>query len=134
MHAVSVWSLMYYWEKGTAYIRAQPVTRLRNNPRFSKELNPEIYSFMAKRNDSNLNQYNRSITLTWLANTDISVCGDTNAVINYIAKYCSKAETQSVSYGNIIQAILPSLNASHPRFSLIKRAMNRLIAERDIFS
>ena len=107
---------------------------LRNHPRFSKELNPEIYSFVAKRNDSNLNQYNRSITLTWLANTDISVCGDTNAVINYIAKYCSKAETQSVSFGNIIQAILPSLNASHPRLSLVQRAMNRLVAERDISS
>ena len=55
-------------------------------------------------------------------------------MINYIAKYCSKAETQSVSHGSIIQSILPSLNTAHPRLSLVEKAMNRLIAERDICS
>ena len=95
-------------------------------------MNPEVFSFAAKRNDENLNQYNRSISLTWLANTDISVCGDSNAVINYIAKYCSKAETQSASFNDIIKAVLPALNLTHPRLSLVQRTMNRLVAERDI--
>lgn len=105
---------------------------IRNSPEFTRDMNPEVFSFAAKRNDENLNQYNRSISLTWLANTDISVCGDSNAVINYIAKYCSKAETQSASFNDIIKAVLPALNLTHPRLSLVQRTMNRLVAERDI--
>ena len=67
-----------------------------------------------------------------MANTDVSVCGDTNAVINYIAKYCSKAETQSLSYRDIVKSVLPNINPQHPRLSLVQRLMNKLIAERDI--
>ena len=105
-----------------------------NSPEFTKGMNPEVYTFAAKRNDQNLNQYNRAISLTWLANTDISVCGDSNAVINYSAKYCSKAETQSASFYDIIKAVLPSLNSVHPHLSLVQPCMNRLVAERDISS
>ena len=94
-------------------------------------MNPAVYTFAAKGNDQNLNQYNRAISLTWLANTDISVCGDSNAVINHIAKYCSKAETESASFYDIIKAVLPSLNSVHPRLSLVQQ---RLVAERDISS
>ena len=106
----------------------------RNSPEFTKDMDPEVYRFAAKRNDQNLNQYNRAISLTWLANTNISVFGDINAVINYIAKYCFKAVTQSASFYDIIKAVLPSLNSVHPRLALVQQCMNRLVAERDISS
>ena len=104
----------------------------RNSAEFTTQMNPNVWTFAAQRNDQNLNPYNRAISLIWMANTDISVCGDSNAVINYIAKYCSKAEKQSSSFRQIIQSILPSLNAQHPRLSLVQKIMNRLVAERDI--
>ena len=106
----------------------------RNSPEFTKDMNPEVYTFAAKRNDQNLNQYNHAISLTWLANADISVCGESNAVINYIVKYCPKAETQSASFYDIIKAVLPSLNSVYPHLSLVQQCMNCLVAERDISS
>jgi ATP-dependent DNA helicase PIF1 len=44
-----------------------------------------------------MNQYNRLITLAWLANTGISPCSGVEAVINYVAKYSSKTEQQTAS-------------------------------------
>jgi hypothetical protein len=37
-----------------------------------------------------------------------------------------------MSFGDIIKAVLPLINANNPRLSLVQKAMNRLIAERDI--
>ncbi|EAQ84302.1 hypothetical protein CHGG_10706 [Chaetomium globosum CBS 148.51] len=65
------------------------------------------WSFEAVRNDSPMNQYNRLITLCWLANTDISPCTGIEAVINYAAKYCSKTETKTSTYAEIAGAMLP---------------------------
>ena len=106
----------------------------RKFPEFTNDMDPEFYTFATKRNDQNLNQYNRAISLTWLANIDTSVCGDSNAVINYIAKYCSKVETQSACFYNIMKAVLPSFNSVHPRLSLVQQCMNRLVVERYISS
>jgi hypothetical protein len=47
-------------------------------------------------NDSLLNNYNPAMTLGWLANT-----------VNYISKYCSKAETKSVPYKEMLGAVIP---------------------------
>ncbi|KAM4067595.1 PIF1-like helicase [Hirsutella rhossiliensis] len=45
-----------------------------------------------KRNDGQINHYNRLLTVAWLANTDVSPCTSLQQVIDYAAKYCSKSE------------------------------------------
>ncbi|EAQ89410.1 hypothetical protein CHGG_06029 [Chaetomium globosum CBS 148.51] len=89
------------------------------------------WSFEAVRNDSHMNQYNRLITLCWLANTDISPCTGIEAVINYAAKYCSKTETKTSTYAEIAGAILPHVSDRNPMLSFVSRMMNKLIGERD---
>jgi hypothetical protein len=95
-------------------------------------MNPEYWIYAAKRNDKLVNHFNRTLTAFWLANTDIAPYTDINAVINYISKYCSKAEKSTESYSNIIRQILPKVNPNYPKLSLIQRLINKLIAKRDI--
>jgi hypothetical protein len=45
-----------------------------------------------------LNPYNRWITLSWLANTNIQPCTGAKAVIEYVGKYAVKPEKGSSSY------------------------------------
>lgn len=52
--------------------------------------------FRGERNDSQINHYNRLLTVAWLANTDISPCTSLQQVVDYAAKYCSKSEKKSV--------------------------------------
>jgi ATP-dependent DNA helicase PIF1 len=89
------------------------------------------WSFEGRRNDTLMNQYNRLITLAWLANTDISPCSGVEAVINYAAKYCSKTEQQTASYAEIAKAILPHVSDRNPMLSFVSKMMNKLIGERD---
>ena len=78
-----------------------------------------------------MNQFNRLITLCWLANTDISPCTGIEAVINYAAKYCSKTETPTSTYADIARSILPHVSDSNPMLSFASKMMNKLIGERD---
>ncbi|EKG09312.1 hypothetical protein MPH_13668 [Macrophomina phaseolina MS6] len=83
------------------------------------------------RNDQWLNNFNGVISLGWLANTDVSPCTGSQAVLNYIAKYCSKAETKSASYKDILAKVLPQVSTQYPLLSLVSKVMNRLLGERD---
>ncbi|KAH6640312.1 hypothetical protein F5144DRAFT_484970 [Chaetomium tenue] len=89
------------------------------------------WSFEAERNDTHLNQYNPLLSLCWLANTDCSPCTSVEAVINYAAKYCSKSETQTSTYAQITQSILPHISDNNPMISFVSKMMNKLIGERD---
>ena len=89
------------------------------------------WSFEAERNDTHLNQYNPLLSLCWLANTDCSPCTSAEAVINYAAKYCSKSETQTSTYAQIAQSILPHISDNNPMISFVSKMMNKLIGERD---
>jgi hypothetical protein len=51
--------------------------------------------------------------------------------LNYIAKYCSKAETKSKSYKDLAREILPRLANRNPMVSFAAKLMNKLISERD---
>ena len=52
-------------------------------------------------------------------------------MLNYIAKYCSKAEKQTQPYKEMISELIPKVNNSCPMVSLVAKMMNKLIAERD---
>lgn len=94
-------------------------------------LNPQYLIFDGARNDTTLNNYNRTMAVSWLANHDISPCTSVHAVINYIAKYCSKAEHQTQSYKDIAREILPKVNQQLGLVGFVARFMNKLAAERD---
>lgn len=72
------------------------------------------WSFQAQRNDPWLNQYSRIITFAWLANTDISPCTSVEAVINYAAKYCAKAENKTASYADLARQVFPKVFSAKP--------------------
>ncbi|KAK0655303.1 hypothetical protein B0T16DRAFT_304942, partial [Cercophora newfieldiana] len=67
----------------------------------------------------------------WLANTDISPCTSIQAVLQYITKYCSKAEQKSQSYKDMAKEILPKVTNRSPMVSFVAKVMNKLISERD---
>ena len=66
-------------------------------------MNPEHWTFAAKRNDQLVNYFNRILTIFWLTNIDITLYTNINVVINYIGKYYSKAKKSTKSYINIIR-------------------------------
>ena len=70
-----------------------------------------------------LNQYNPTAILVWRANMDISPCTDLGAVQSYVAKYCSKEETQTASYRDIAKSLALYVNdtsVSHHLFFLMR--------------
>jgi hypothetical protein len=80
-----------------------------------------------------LNPYNRLITMSWLANTDIQPCTRARAVIEYVGKYAAKAEKASTSYKELAATVLPFINQDtlKPFKSFVTKIMNRLVGERD---
>ena len=70
--------------------------------------------FEATHNDDLMNQFNPTLLLGWLANIDISPCTSLQAVINYAAKYCSKAEKKSQSYLELAASVLPAISHRQP--------------------
>ena len=69
--------------------------------------------------------------MSWLANVDITPCTGSKALLDYIAKYASKAEKKTESYKDMMKNLLPTLNNRHPLLSVVTKMMNRLIGERD---
>ena len=96
-----------------------------------EEGNPLFYKFLAKRNDEMLNHYNPLITMSWLANTDITCCTGSKAVLNYLGKYVTKPEKKTASYQELVCEILPTVNSRHPLGSVIRKLLNKLVGERD---
>ena len=102
-----------------------------SNPRCSQKLGSSYRTFDPVRNDSQMGKYNPTVTMAWLANSDVAPCTDLGAVISYLAKYCTKAEQKSVKLQDMIRDILPSVSAYKPIVSLTQKLMNRFIGERD---
>jgi ATP-dependent DNA helicase PIF1 len=48
--------------------------------------------FLPVRNDEMLQKYNRLVTMSWQANTDVSPTTGSAAIVEYVAKYAAKAE------------------------------------------
>ncbi|KAJ3455383.1 hypothetical protein MRS44_013983 [Fusarium solani] len=89
------------------------------------------WSFRGERNDSQINHYNRLLTVAWLANTDVSPCTSLQQVIDYAAKYCSKSEKKSESLAQIGKALMPRVKDHNPLVSFTSKLLNQLVAERD---
>lgn len=99
--------------------------------RVTRGMNPSYWMFDGARNDTRLNGFNRTISLGWLANTDLNPCTSIDAVLNYVAKYCSKGETKSKSYQELARELLPRISNRNPVVSFTSKLMNKLISERD---
>ncbi|KAM4064851.1 ATP-dependent DNA helicase PIF1 [Hirsutella rhossiliensis] len=89
------------------------------------------WSFRGERNDGQINHYNRLLTVSWLANTDVSPCTSLQQVIDYAAKYCSKSEKKSESFAQIGKALMPRVKDHNPLVSFTSKLLNQLVAERD---
>ena len=87
--------------------------------------------FSPIRNDERINPFNRTITMAWKANTDFTPCTGSQAVLNYLAKYCTKEEKKSMTYLDLVKQLLQHLNSEKPLISLVAKTMNKLIGERD---
>lgn len=70
--------------------------------------------------------------MAWLANTDVSPCASVEAVPQYIAKDCSKAETKSKSYNDLAREVLPYISSRQPLLCFVAKIINKMIAERDV--
>ncbi|KAL6404469.1 ATP-dependent DNA helicase PIF1 [Ilyonectria robusta] len=91
----------------------------------------KYWSFRGERNDSQINHYNRLLTVAWLANTDVSPCTSLQQVIDYAAKYCSKLEKKSELFAQIGKALVPRVKDHNPLISFMLKLLNQLVAERD---
>jgi ATP-dependent DNA helicase PIF1 len=66
-----------------------------------------------------------------MANTDMAPCTNPHAVLNYIAKYASKAETKSETYKSMFAAVVRRASSTNPILSATVKMMNALLVERD---
>ncbi|CBX97429.1 predicted protein [Plenodomus lingam JN3] len=90
-----------------------------------------FWKFMPESNNGMLNPYNRLVTLSWLANTDIQPFTGARAVIECVGKYAAKVKKASVSYQELVSKILPFVNKNSPFQSFVSKVMNKLVGERD---
>ncbi|KAG6072110.1 hypothetical protein E4U16_005639 [Claviceps sp. LM84 group G4] len=59
--------------------------------------------FCAKSNDTTMNHYSPVAIMAWRANMDITPCTSVRVALDYIAKYCTKAEVPTASYTDIVK-------------------------------
>jgi hypothetical protein len=88
--------------------------------------------FHTKRNDPILNSYNAGVILGWRANIDFRPVINKEAVIKYVAKYASKAETASSSYERILQTAITHLQDGDAARIAYQKMLSAFAAERDI--
>ncbi|KAG6020589.1 hypothetical protein E4U19_006259 [Claviceps sp. Clav32 group G5] len=62
---------------------------------------------------------------------DITPCTSVRVALDYIAKYCTKAEVPTASYTDIVKGVIPHMSDSRPVVSLAARTLNKLLVERD---
>lgn len=118
-------------ETGEIYCRFRfpfPETEI---PYLAKPPRCSYYRFYPIRNRADLNPYNRTISLSWLANIDLAPTTGKQAVVNYVAKYVSKNEVQSITYQEMVQNAMRNVRTRNPLLTTIRKVMNMLIAERD---
>ena len=96
-----------------------------------KEYNKSYQLFIAAYNNSKINYFNYLLSIAQRANADISPYTLTKVVIDYILKYYSKAETETMSYKDIIKIILLKVTSKKPFLLFIVKFINSIIGERD---
>lgn len=84
---------------------------LQDSSEMSNVLNPKWIIYNAVRNDFFMNKYNPTYILGWLTNVDESPCIDQRAILSYIAKHRIKPETKSLSYKDLLTALLDTVSS-----------------------
>jgi hypothetical protein len=130
-HCTEAYCLRKEKATGNIVCRFNYPQALREEPTVAKPIGNTYLRFLSVRNDGRLNNYNCLMTLSWLTNTDIALYTGARAVLDYIGKYCTKAEHKYETYRQVIQQILTKLATTKPLLSLVSRTMNKLIGERD---
>lgn len=90
--------------------------------------NPEL---VTARNDPLINPHNRLQLQGWRANVDLKPILSIHAALQYISKYASKAEPQSMAYSEILSHILNKSNPNDPFHTSVQKLLLRSVAERD---
>ncbi|KAG6173479.1 hypothetical protein E4U36_000861 [Claviceps purpurea] len=78
-----------------------------------------------------MNHYSPVAIMAWRANMDITPCTSIRVALDYIAKYCTKAEVPTASYTDIVKSVLPHVSDSRLVVSLAAKSLNKLLVERD---
>ncbi|KAK4629847.1 hypothetical protein CLAFUW4_08344 [Fulvia fulva] len=79
-----------------------------------------------------MNQWNRLNSLGWMGNTDITLCTNIGATVNYLAKYVSKQEVPTESFTQIATKVLPKVSHVNLMVSFTAKMLNQLVGERDV--
>lgn len=89
------------------------------------------FELQLMRNDSRINSHSPFVAIHWRANTDFQPIISMDSVVNYIAKYASKAESASDSLSEI-QNLLSSVRTQNlTTTSIVQRVLIKQCGERD---
>jgi ATP-dependent DNA helicase PIF1 len=86
--------------------------------------------FEPKRNDPLLNPYNPATILAWRANVDLQPVLSKQSVINYIAKYASKAEKQAPAFSELLASVANSMEGDGTAQSACQNMLSKMLGER----
>jgi len=100
-------------------------------PRLTDDWHPKYKSFEAVRNHSNVVPFNRLAICCWRANCDFLPCTGKEAVINYAAKYGTKAEAASKPYKELMQAALRRTPQDSNLHKTVAGYLCSFVSERD---
>jgi hypothetical protein len=104
----------------------------REETKFAKEALRDFAELHTRRNDPILNSYNAGVILTWRANIDFRPVINREAVIAYVAKYASKADSQSSSYESVLQTAISRLKDTDASGIAYQKMLSTFAAERDV--
>jgi hypothetical protein len=65
--------------------------------------------------DQNVNPFNLTCLLGWLANIDMAPCTGPQALLQYLSKHCGKAEKPTTSYRDMMQTVLGKMTMADAR-------------------
>ena len=85
-----------------------------------------------KRNDPVINSHNIDQLTSWRANCDMQLIVSKEKVVNYTAKYATKAETRSQTLKDIFSEILKDPNSNILKY--VQKEISGSIADRDFFA
>ena len=69
--------------------------------------------------------------MRWRANIDFTPPITEYALVDYIAKYCTKIKKKSILYSELVREILSRINSRVLLLSLTLKLMNKFLIERD---
>ena len=95
---------------------------------------PVEVSVEPRRNDPLLNCHNRAVVQTWRANVDFQLVHDRRRVVEYLAKYVSKAEPVSQNLQDLLDLALRTADVTSETATTtaVQRLLVKAVCERDI--